>query len=88
MADELCSDGIRGLILGTFDIESEKWKPALVIPHHTGPRIDDTAAEASLNFPDVSYAWIRNEGDQQFTMAYYEGYKGSPSDIRVARMMM
>jgi hypothetical protein len=87
MADCLCRERIRGLILGTFDVESASWDPTLVIPHHTGPRSSDLL-DSSLNFPDVSYAWMRDEGDGEFTISYYEGFKGPPSDIRVARLKM
>ncbi|MBU7004650.1 MAG: hypothetical protein HXS50_03730 [Theionarchaea archaeon] len=86
MTDDLCRDRIRGLILGFFDVENAGWSPTLVIPHHTGSRFDVTSMDESLNFPDISYAWMRDEGKGIFSMSYYEGYKGRPSDIRFAKI--
>ncbi len=55
------------------------WEPKLVIPHHSGPRGD-----TSLDFPDVSYAWILDQAEGRFAMAYYDGFKGNPCDIRLS----
>ena len=40
--------------------------------------------DASLNWPDISYASIVDLGDDRFAMSYYEGFKGPPSDIHLA----
>lgn len=72
---------MRGLILGIFDPDEARWDPALALPHHS-PR------EPGLGFPDVSYAWILDRGGGEFALAYYEGFKEGPSDIRLARLRL
>ena len=82
---DLCRQRRRGLIIGTFDISRSEWVPEMAIPHRDGPRSGE-GADPSLGLPDMSYAWMGNPGDGGFHLAYYEGFKGAPSDIRMARI--
>jgi len=81
----LCRERRRGLIMGTFDVPRSVWAPEITIPHREGPR-SDRGLDPSLGFPDVSYAWMGNTENGDFHLAYYEGFKGAPSDIRMARI--
>ncbi len=44
--------------------------------------------DANFNFPDISYASIADIGEEKFAMLYYEGYKGYPSNIRLAIIVL
>ena len=87
MLDDLCKQRIRGMIVGTLDPSGRGWRPVLMMPHGRGvrgpadPVVDE---DASLNWPDISYASIVDLGDDRFAMSYYEGFKGPPSDIHLA----
>ena len=91
LADDLCRKRKRGMILGVFDPETHQWEPTLAMPHSRGvasPTDPDGNEDPSLNWPDVSYASIFDLQDGNFLMAYYEGLKGPPSDIRLARLKL
>lgn len=75
----------RGMILGVVDIDAGQWKPALTIPHSTGARKGNNP---KLDYPDISYASMLDLGGGEFAMSYYEGYKGGPSDIRLAMISL
>ncbi len=87
LTDDVCKQRLRGIILGTIDVNSCEWNAELVIPHHHGirGRAEQCVHEdANFNFPDISYASIVDIDGEKFAMSYYEGYKGYPSDIRFA----
>ncbi len=91
LADDLCRERRRGLIMGVFDPDTLQWEPALAIPHARGimsPTDPDAHADTGLNWPDVSYASITDLGGGNIGMIYYEGFKGPPSDIRAAMLRM
>ena len=91
LADDLCRERLRGMILGVFDPDTLEWEPALTIPHSRGvalPTDPDGHTDEAMNWPDVSYASIMDLGDGKFVMIYYEGLKGPPSDIRAAMLTM
>ena len=91
LADDLCRERRRGMIMGVFDPDTLQWEPALAIPHARGvmsPDDPDGHADSGMNWPDVSYASIMDLGDGNFVMIYYEGFKGPPSDIRAAMLRM
>ena len=75
------------MIVGTLDPSGRLWRPVLMMPHGRGvrgPADPDVHEDASLNWPDISYASIIDLGDDRFAMSYYEGFKGPPSDIHLA----
>ncbi len=87
LADERCRERKRGLIMGVFDPSTLQWEPEMAIPHSRGvrgPDDPDCHEVPDMNWPDVSYASIFALNNTQFKMAYYEGFKGWPSDIRLA----
>jgi hypothetical protein len=91
LANDLCRERRRGLIVGVFDPDTLRWQPALAIPHSRGPRDPgdpDAHEDKGMNWPDISYASIRDLGSGKFVMVYYEGFKGWPSDIRSAILTM
>ena len=91
LADDLCRERRRGLIMGVFDPDTLQWEPTLAIPHSRGvrgPGDPDAHEDSGMNWPDVSYASIMDLGDGKFVMVYYEGFKGWPSDIRAAILTM
>ena len=91
LADDLCRERRRGMMMGVFDPDTLKWEPALAIPHAHGVMSatdPDAHADTGLNWPDVSYASIADLGGGDFAMIYYEGFKGPPSDIRAAMLRM
>ncbi len=91
LADDLCRERKRGLIMGVFDPNTLQWKPTLAIPHSRGVRGPDdpeTHEDQGMNWPDISYASIMDLGDGNFVMVHYEGFKGWASDIRAAILTM
>ncbi len=89
--NEICRQRLRGIILGTIDVDNHKWNAELSIPHHRGPRglrEPDVHEDAAFNFPDISYASIVEIEKEKFAMSYYEGYKGYPTDIRLAVVLL
>lgn len=91
LADDLCRERRRGMIMGVFDPDTLHWEPALAIPHARGvmsPTDPDGHADTGMNWPDVSYASIMDLDGENFVMIYYEGFKGPPSDIRAAMLRM
>jgi hypothetical protein len=85
LSDSLSRARSRGLIIGIFDPDDGEWLPAITLPHHFGRRRD---LGDDLGFPDVSYAWFTDRGKGRFALTYYQGFKGSPSDIRMARLKL
>ena len=91
LIDDLCRERKRGMILGVFDPSTLQWEPKLAMPHSRGvasPSDPDGHDDADMNWPDVSYASILALDDTLFKMAYYEGFKGWPSDIRLATLRL
>lgn len=89
VVDNTCRQRLRGLILGTIDAATLQWRPTLIIPHHRGLRpkdAPDAQEDAKMNFPDIAYASIVDGHERTFAFSYYEGYKGSPSDMRLATL--
>ena len=73
--------------MGVFDSNTLQWEPKIAIPHSIGvrsPGDPEYQDDSDMNWPDVSYASILALNDTQFKMAYYEGFKGWPSDFRLA----
>lgn len=91
LADALCRERKRGLIMGVFDPNTLKWEPKMAIPHSIGvrgPDDPDCHEVPDINWPDVSYASIFALDDTHFKMFYYEGFKGWPSAIRLATLRL
>ena len=87
LADERRRERKRGLLMCVFESSTLQWEPKIAIPHSIGvrsPGDPDYQDDSDMNWPDVSYASIFALNDTQFKMAYYEGFKGWPSDIRLA----
>jgi hypothetical protein len=82
---------LRGLLIMTVDLEGRRLIPQLMLPHITGPLAPGSSGadeDARFNAPDISYASAVDLGGGEFAMSYYEGYKGTRSSIRLARLSL
>jgi hypothetical protein len=85
---DTCRSRVRGMIMGTIDLDGERWQAGLSIPHRTGPVPAGQGGGRPDSFPDVSYAWFLDRGGGRFLMAHYEGFKGSPSQIWLSHLRL